>query len=362
MFKDCYRHRRVLITGHTGFKGSWLAFWLQSLGAEICGIALPAEGQPNHFSLLEMSFRSEICDIRNAAALQKLVSDFQPEVIFHLAAQSLVRRSYRDPVQTFETNVLGTANLLEACRQCESVRAIVVISSDKCYENREWVWGYRENDALGGYDPYSASKGCAELLVSSWRRSFFHPEEYGRKHQALLASARSGNVIGGGDWAEDRLVPDMMKAAAAGQTVDIRNPQAVRPWQHVLEPLSGYLLLGQLLLAEKPEFADAWNFGPTGQTPISVADTAKALAASWPEISFRMHPQPDAPHEAGLLRLDCSKANSRLHWHPVWTAAETFQRTAGWYRRFYREKQISTADDLATYCKEAAEQDSIWSK
>lgn len=362
MFNDCYRHRRVLITGQTGFKGSWLAFWLQNLGAEICGAALPAEEQPNHFSLLGMSFRSETCDIRNAAALQKLVSDFQPEVVFHLAAQSLVRRSYRNPLQTIETNVLGTANLLEACRQCESVRAMVVISSDKCYENREWVWGYRENEAMGGYDPYSASKGCTELLVSSWRRSFFHPGEYSRKHQILLASARSGNVIGGGDWAEDRLVPDLMKAAAAGQTVDIRNPQAVRPWQHVLEPLNGYLLLGQHLLAGKPEFAEAWNFGPSGQDSISVADATRALAAAWPEITFRMNPQADAPHEAGLLRLDCSKANSRLHWHPVWNAAETFQHTANWYRRFYRENQVCTADDLAAYCQRAAEQDLTWSK
>lgn len=362
MFTDCYRHRRVLITGQTGFKGSWLAFWLQSLGAEICGAALPAEEVPNHFSLLKMSFRSETCDIRNASALQKLVNDFQPEVIFHLAAQSLVRRSYRNPLGTIETNVLGTANLLEACRQCESVRAIVVISSDKCYENREWVWGYRENEAMGGYDPYSASKGCTELLVSSWRSSFFHPEDYGRKHQILLASARSGNVIGGGDWAEDRLVPDMMKAAAAKRTVDIRNPQAVRPWQHVLEPLSGYLLLGQLLLAGKPEFADAWNFGPSGQDSISVADTARTLAAVWPEISFRMHPNADAPHEACLLRLDCSKANSRMHWHPVWKAAETFQHTADWYRHFYQENQICTADDLAAYCQAAIEQDLIWSK
>lgn len=362
MFTECYHKRRVLITGHTGFKGSWLAFWLHSLGAEICGAALPAEERPNHFSLLKMNFRSEACDIRNADALQKLLRDFQPEVVFHLAAQALVRRSYRNPLETIETNVLGTANLLEACRHCEAVRAIVVISSDKCYENREWEWGYRENEAMGGYDPYSASKGCTELLVSSWRRSFFHPLEYGRTHQTLLASARSGNVIGGGDWAEDRLVPDLMKAAAAGQTVDLRNPQAVRPWQHVLEPLSGYLLLGQRLLAGDHKFAEAWNFGPAGQNSISVAETARALAVCWPDISFRMYPQTDTPHEAGLLHLDCSKAHSRMHWHPVWNATETFQHTADWYRRFYRENQIYTADDLATYCQAASIQDLIWSK
>ncbi len=362
MFSKCYRHRRVLVTGHTGFKGSWLAFWLQSIGAEVCGIALPAEEQPNHFSLLDMKFRSETCDIRNADALQKLVCDFQPEVVFHLAAQSLVRRSYRKPLETFETNVLGTANLLEACRQCEAVRSIVVISSDKCYENREWIWGYRENDAMGGYDPYSASKGCSELLVNSWRRSFFHPEEYGRKHQVLLASARCGNVIGGGDWAEDRLVPDLMKAAAARQTVGIRNPQAVRPWQHVLEPLSGYMQLGQLLHNGQREFAEAWNFGPSGQDSIRVDEMVRALAATWPEISFRILPQADAPHEAGLLRLDCSKANGRMQWHSTWSVKETIQRTANWYHQFYRKNELYSAIDLADYCRAAAEQDLIWNK
>jgi CDP-glucose 4,6-dehydratase len=362
MFNDCYRHRRVLVTGHTGFKGSWLSFWLQLLGAEICGIALPVQEQPNHHSLLNMSFRSEFCDIGNAEALQKLLNDFQPELIFHLAAQSLVRRSYRNPVETFATNVLGSAKLLEACRHCDSLRAVLVVSSDKCYENREWVWGYRENEAMGGYDPYSASKGCTELLVSSWRRSFFHPDEFGRRHQVLLASVRSGNVIGGGDWAEDRLIPDLMKAAAAKQSVELRNPQALRPWQHVLEPLSGYLLLGQHLLAGKMEFAEAWNFGPASQETLSVAEVAQGLSACWPDIAAITQPQMDALHEAELLRLDCSKANSQLKWHPVWNAKETIQRTADWYRRFYREKHLGTADDLAAYCHDAKKQDLIWSK
>lgn len=215
---------------------------------------------------------------------------------------------------------------------------------------------------MGGYDPYSASKGCTELLVNSWRRSFFHPDEYGRKHQVLLASARSGNVIGGGDWAEDRLVPDLMKAAAARQTVDIRNPLAVRPWQHVLEPISGYLLLGQLLLEGQREFADAWNFGPSGQDSICVAEMVRTLAACWPDISCLIHSQENAPHEASLLRLDCSKANSRMQWHPTWNVKETIQRTANWYRQFYRENEIYTVTDLAAYCRTAAEQDLIWSK
>jgi len=362
MFAGLYSGRRILLTGHTGFKGSWLSLWLQKLQASVLGLSLPPEEGASHFALLRLNLQSKYADISDFQGLRDIVCSFQPELIFHLAAQSLVRKSYHQALQTIRSNVLGTANLLEAARHCESLRGIVVVSSDKCYANQEKTEGYREEEPLGGYDPYSASKACAEILAGSWRDSFFNLADYGQKHRVLVASARSGNVIGGGDWAEDRIVPDLMRSAISKQALNLRCPRAVRPWQHVLEPLSGYLLLGQLLLAEKPEFADAWNFGPTGQTPISVADTAKALAASWPEISFRMHPQPDAPHEAGLLRLDCSKANSRLHWHPVWTAAETFQRTAGWYRRFYREKQISTADDLATYCKEAAEQDSIWSK
>ncbi|MFA6931876.1 MAG: CDP-glucose 4,6-dehydratase [Lentisphaeria bacterium] len=362
MFNEVYRGKRILITGHTGFKGSWLAFWLQKLGAELCGIALPPETNPNHFNLLKLDFRSEYADIREAAELRRIIHDFQPEIVFHLAAQALVLRSYQEPLETMKTNVLGTANVLEVCRTCASVRAIVVVSSDKCYENREWVWGYRENEAMGGYDPYSASKGCTELLVNCWRQSFFHPEEYGHKHQVLLASARSGNVIGGGDWAEDRLVPDLMKAAAAGTSVTIRRPQAVRPWQHVLEPLSGYLLLAQQLHEGRREFAEAWNFGPAETASCSVEETAQELAACWNDIAFKLEAQPNAPHEAGLLRLDCSKAHSRLQWHPVWNRAETFHCTAEWYRRFYRENQVSTEKDLATYCLTASKQGLIWSR
>ena len=362
MFKDTYRGRRVLVTGHTGFKGSWLVFWLRELGAEVCGVALPPEGTPNHWELLKTGIRSELCDIRDLARLERVFADFRPEIVFHLGAQPLVRRSYRDPVATFASNVMGTVNVLDAVRRCDSVRAVVAISSDKCYENREWTRGCREDDPMGGYDPYSASKGCAELAISSYRRSFFNPADYGVRHRVLVASGRAGNVLGGGDWAEDRLVPDIMRAAAKGEAAVIRNPDSTRQWQHVLEPLSGYLALGEKLLSGDVRFADGWNFGPADDAPVTVGEAAEALRREWPEIGLTMSPPVDAPHEARRLRLDCSKAARELAWRGVWTPEECFRRTARWYRDFYRDGRIDTAADYHDYLRAAKEKKLEWTE
>ena len=362
MFHDCYCGKKVLVTGHTGFKGSWLCAWLEMLGAEICGAALPMTTEFVHNDLLQMKFRSEMCDIRDVAAMERIFQEFQPEIVFHLAAQPLVRRSYLEPLETFESNVMGTANVLECCRRTPSVRAVVAISSDKCYENKERMQGYCETDPMGGYDPYSASKGCTELVIGSWRRSFFPNEHYGTKHHTLLASARAGNVIGGGDWAEDRLVPDLMRAAAQKKITEVRNPASVRPWQHVLEPLSGYLLLGEKLLQGKREIADGWNFGPAEDGAITVEESAAALAQEWDAVQYCCNPPADAPHEAGLLRLDCSKARRELQWYGVLTPAETFAMTAEWYRKFYTDGTICTREQIRRYGDLAAERNLEWTK
>ncbi len=362
MFHDIYRSRRVLITGHTGFKGSWLAYFLQQLGAEVCGVALPPPEGLNLFRLLKLDMRSEFLDIRDPEKLRKTVADFRPEAVFHLAAQALVRRSYREPAETFSSNVMGTVHLLEACRLTPGVKAVVVITSDKCYENREQVRGYAETDPMGGYDPYSASKGCAELAVAGYRRSFFNNADYGVKHHTLVASARAGNVIGGGDWAEDRLVPDLMQAASAGRTAVIRNPGATRPWQHVLEPLSGYLSLGEKLLKGETKFADGWNFGPDHEGMITVGETAAALAEAWDAVKFSVETPQNAPHEAHLLKLDCSKAHHELLWHGVWSPKEAFRRTAVWYRDFYTAGKLRTGDDLASYLADAETGGLEWTK
>ncbi len=362
MFNHIYRGKRVLLTGHTGFKGSWLAMWLQRLGAEVCGIGLLMPEQYSHWQLLQLKMRSEIADIKNLDRILQIFQDFQPDVVFHLAAQPLVRLSYKEPVETFHTNVIGSTNVLEACRKTPSVRAIVAISSDKCYENREWAWGYREDEPLGGYDPYSASKGCAELVISSYRRSFFNNIDYGKKHQTLLASGRAGNVIGGGDWAPDRLVPDIMKAAAANNEVEIHSPKATRPWQHVLEPLSGYLALGQRLLQEEIQFAESWNFGPSDDGIITVKNAATELAKHWDAIRIQLKQPTEILHEANLLRLDCSKARYELCWHGVWTSAETFKYTAQWYKNFYLEQKLNTMADLDAYITTAQEKELPWTQ
>lgn len=360
MFGDIYRNKKVLITGHTGFKGSWLVLWLTRLGAEITGYALSPPTQPSHFALLDLDVESIIGDIRDRDNLRQVFRKQQPEIVFHLAAQAIVRRSYDDPAATFSSNVMGTVNVLEAARECKAVRAIVNVTSDKCYDNREWVWGYRENDPLGGYDPYSASKGCAELVTNSWRDSFFNPADYGRTHETLLASARAGNVIGGGDWASDRLLPDIMRAVSNNSKVKIRNPEATRPWQHALEPLSGYLLLGRKLLEGRKEFAEAWNFGPSAAFHMTVGEIAEQVKRIWPKTDFEIGESTDQPHEAGKLHLDCSKARSLLKWSPAWDGKTALEKTVEWYRTFFESGAVNSMDDIHCYIDDARKQSYAW--
>lgn len=343
-----YEGKRVLLTGHTGFKGSWLALWLEHMGAEVCGYALTPD-ELSHFNLIKPTIKSVIADVRDRETLNKAFADFKPEIVFHLAAQPLVRYSYNNPVETYETNVIGTLNVFEACRRTDSVCAVINVTSDKCYENKEWVWGYRENDPMGGYDPYSSSKGCSELLTSSYRNSYFNTADYGTKHNVLLASCRAGNVIGGGDWCTDRLVPDIMRAVSKGEKVSIRNPHATRPWQHVLEPLSGYLLVGQKLLEGRKDCAEGWNFGPSDEGSLTVGEVVKLLKAYWDKIDYEITSNENQPHEAGLLKLDCSKAYTRLGWKSVWNAEKTFEKTAEWYKGYYESNTLATVKDLLEY-------------
>jgi CDP-glucose 4,6-dehydratase len=362
MFGSVYSGKRVLVTGHTGFKGSWLCLWLELLGAKVYGLALEPEASPSHYELLSMAINSHIADIGDYQQVRQTFQEIEPEIVFHLAAQPFVRRSYTKPIETLDTNIMGTANVLESCRQTDSVRAVVIITSDKCYENKEWVWGYRENDPMGGFDPYSASKGCAELVTASWRNSYFHPDQYGETHNTLVASARAGNVIGGGDWGCDRLIPDIVRAVAAGNPVKIRNPQATRPWQHVLEPLSGYLVLGQQLVSGRSECAQAFNFGPSHEGEICVGEVVRHFQKDWSALEYDFGADPDQPHEAGLLKLDCSKAAAMLKWHPVWSAEQTFRQTARWYRAFYELSEVRTKQDLAEYIQAASEQGACWTR
>ena len=328
-----WHRRRVLITGHTGFKGGWLSLWLSKLGAEICGIGLPPETDPCLFQLANVAagMRSEIADVCDLGRVKSILLEHQPEVVFHLAAQPLVRRSYEDPVRTYATNVLGTVNILEAVRGCSSVRAVVVVTTDKCYENREWIWPYRETDRLGGHDPYSNSKACAELVVASYRSSFFSAEHHAQ-HGVALASARAGNVIGGGDWAQDRLIPDIIRGFTRGEIVSIRNPRAVRPWQHVLEPLRGYLLLAEQLVGRGPLCAEAWNFGPEYNDARPVQWIMEHMVANWGEGARWEVDAATHPHEAQMLKLDWTKSAERLGWHPVLSLQRALQITTDWYR------------------------------
>lgn len=362
LYNGAYRDTKVLITGITGFKGSWMAFWLSQMGARVSGYSLAPPTEPNHFDLLDLDIPITTGDIRDAGSLEKALGEYRPEIVFHMAAQALVRRSYRDPVETFSTNVMGTLNVFEACRKTDSVRVIVNITSDKCYENREWVWGYREIDPMGGYDPYSASKGCSELLTGSYRNSFLNVADYGTKHSILLASCRAGNVIGGGDWAEDRLIPDIVKAAATDAEVYIRSPRAIRPWQHVLEPLSGYLLLGQRLLEGKVEFAGAWNFGPGDEGNVEVRSVVETARKSWERIRYRLNADDGGLHEAGLLKLDCSRARTLLGWEPVWDTETAVAKTVVWYRDYYENAESGTTADISEYCRKANHANMIWSK
>lgn len=328
MNPDFWRGKRVFVTGHTGFKGSWLCLWLQAMGAEVGGYALPPSTTPSLFEAARVASRmtSTFGDIRELEAVHRSMAAFQPEVVLHLAAQALVRPSYADPVGTYATNVMGTVHVLEAARRVEGVRCIVNVTTDKCYENREWVWGYREDEPMGGHDPYSSSKGCSELVTSAYRRSFFAGSG------AALASARAGNVIGGGDWATDRLVPDILAAFEAGQPVLIRNPHSTRPWQHVLEPLGGYLALAEHLWAHGQGFAEAFNFGPNEADARPVQWIVERMAAAWGEGALWRHDTAEHPHEAHYLKLDISKARHRLGWQPRWSLETALGQIVGWHR------------------------------
>jgi CDP-glucose 4,6-dehydratase len=320
--------RRVLVTGHTGFKGSWLSLWLQAMGAEVTGLALPPPGETAMFDVAQvgLGMASHMVDVRNADAVQRAVRLAAPEVILHLAAQSLVRPSYADPVATYATNVMGTVHLLQAARSLADLKAVVVVTSDKCYDNREWLWGYRENEALGGHDPYSSSKACAELVTAAFRDSYFAAGS-----SVAIASARAGNVVGGGDWAVDRLIPDCVRAIEAGLPIRIRSPHAVRPWQHVLEPLAGYLMLAERLCADGANFAEAWNFGPADEDTRPVQWVVEEVVRGWGAGVRWEIDGGDKPHEAGLLRLDSSKARSRLGWRPLWPLALGLQKIGAWH-------------------------------
>lgn len=349
LFNSIYNNKNILVTGHTGFKGSWLSLWLQNLGANVIGYSKDVPTTPSHFKLLDLSINSIIGNVKDLEILNRTFAKHKPELVFHLAAQPLVRLSYKEPIETLETNIIGTANVFEACKNTDSVKAIVNITSDKCYENKEWVWGYRENDPMGGNDPYSVSKGCSELITSAYRSSFFNVDDFKKSHNILLASCRAGNVIGGGDWANDRLIPDIIKATVKGKKVKIRSPNSTRPWQHVLDPLYGYLLLGQKLLEEKKEFADAWNFGPIEKEDITVKQVAEYCKQYWGKIDFELFNFDIKLHEANLLKLDCSKAYSKLNWKPVWNIETTFKKTIEWYKKYYIQKKVLSLKQLIEY-------------
>lgn len=350
-FLSAFAGSRVMVTGHTGFKGSWLAFLLKEVGAEVLGYALPPEQSGSHFAelRLEQSLHHVEGDVRDGGKLAATMREFQPEFVFHLAAQALVRRSYAEPQATFDTNVMGSVNLLEAVRQCDSVRSLVYITSDKCYENMEWVWGYRENDRLGGHDPYSASKAAAEIVFSAYARSFFSFRE-----SLGVATTRAGNVIGGGDWAADRIVPDCIRAISSNQPIRLRNPSATRPWQHVLEPLSGYLLLAARLRESPEKYAGAWNFGPPSSDVRTVLDVADHLVAHFGRGSVVVEPDATRQHEAQLLQLNCDKANQQLGWRPRWNVEQTLAATADWYKAVLagREAGAVTRQQLHEYFPE----------
>ena len=350
LFDGFYKDKRVLITGHTGFKGSWLAIWLHELGAEIVGVGLDPFSHKDNYVLSDITgkIKADIrADIRAGNKMKDIFAEYKPEIVFHLAAQPLVRLSYEKPVETYETNVIGTLNILEAIRATDSVKVGVMITTDKCYDNKEQLQGYKEDDPFGGYDPYSSSKGACEIAIQSWRRSFFNPEEFD-KHGKSVASVRAGNLIGGGDWNKDRIIPDCIRALEADQPIEIRSPQSVRPWEHVLEPLSGYLLLAKKMWEHPTEYCEGWNFGPENDSVSTVLEVASELIRQYGKGSLKECSNPDAPHEAKLLMLDITKAKTRLHWNPRLNMQQCISLVADWYKRY-------TTEDVYKLCVEEIE-------
>jgi len=350
-----YKDKSILITGHTGFKGSWLSLWLQQMGAKVIGFALPPSTSPSLFELahVEKGMISITGDVRDLSAFKKVVQEYQPEIIIHMAAQALVLSSYDDPVETYSTNVLGVVNLFEAVRSVNSVRAVINVTTDKCYENKEWVWPYRETDPMGGFDPYSSSKGCAELVTAAYRSSFFNPLKFD-EHKVAVASARAGNVIGGGDWAKNRLIPDIFRNISEGNTVIIRNPTAIRPWQHVLEPLSGYLLLAEKLFTNGTKYAEAWNFGPRYEDVKNVQWIFDSIKRKWDKkIKWEIEKSDAAKHEAHYLKLDISKAISLLNWEPQLSMDKTIDKIVSWYTAYMSGENMRdiTLEQIKNYEK-----------
>ena len=359
LFDSIYKGKKVLITGNTGFKGSWLTYWLVKMGANVKGISLKEKTTPNHFSLLNLDIETDFMDINNFNELEKSINNFKPEIIFHLAAQPLVRKSYFNPLETLNTNIIGTANIFEISKKLKSLRAIVNVTTDKCYLNKEINTGYIETDALGGYDPYSASKACSEIITSSYRNSFFNQKDYNKSHSVLIASARAGNVIGGGDWSEDRLIPDLIKASSNNKKTIIRSPKSIRPWQHVLEPLTGYLLIGNKLLLKDKIFADSWNLGPSKNEFNSVAEVVNIAKKHWGKINFEFQENKDL-HEAKLLKLNSNKAYNLLNWKSIWKLEEAVEKTVLWCKEFEEKNIISTEIQLEEYIHVAKKEKLTW--
>ena len=340
IFDNFYCGKRVLVTGHTGFKGSWLSIWLHELGAEVVGVSQDPFTNRDNYVLsgighkMMADLRSDICD---GQKIKEIFQKYQPEIVFHLAAQPLVRYSYEQPVETYEANVMGTIHVMEAIRATSSVKVGVMITTDKCYDNKEQMRGYKEDDPFGGYDPYSSSKGACEIAIQSWRRSFFNPEDYGKKHHVSLASVRAGNVIGGGDWALDRIIPDCIKALEQDKVIDIRSPKAIRPWEHVLEPLSGYMLLAKKQWEHPTEFCEGWNFGPESESVSTVWEVATELIKNYGKGKLKDSSDPNAVHEAKLLMLDITKAKTKLGWKPRMNMQQCMDLVADWYKRYQKE-------------------------
>lgn len=348
IYNNFYRGKKVLVTGHTGFKGSWLSIWLHELGAEVVGVSLDPYSERDNYVLSSIGtkIKADIrADIRDGKRLKDIFAEYQPEIVFHLAAQPLVRLSYDIPVETYETNVMGTINVLEAIRSVQSVRVGVMITTDKCYDNCEQEKGYVETDPFGGYDPYSSSKGACEIVIQSWRRSYFNPSDYGRKHKVSISSVRAGNVIGGGDWSLDRIIPDCIRALELGQPINIRSPKAVRPWEHVLEPLSGYMMLAQKMWESPTEYCEGWNFGPESDSVSTVWEVATALVESYGSGELKDVSDPEAVHEATLLMLNIEKVKSRLGWTPRLNICQCMELVADWYKRY-------KSDDVYELCIE----------
>lgn len=348
IFDGFYKNKRVLVTGHTGFKGSWLSIWLHELGAEVIGVGLAPYSEKDNFVLsgIGSKIKADIrSDIRDGQSMKEIFADYQPEIVFHLAAQPLVRLSYEIPVETYDTNVMGTINIMEAIRAIDSVKVGVMITTDKCYDNCEQEKGYVETDPFGGYDPYSSSKGACEIAIQSWRRSFFNPADYGKKHSVSLASVRAGNVIGGGDWAKDRIIPDCIRALETTKVIDIRSPKAVRPWEHVLEPLSGYMLLAQKMWYSPTEYCEGWNFGPDADSVLTVWDVATSIIDNFGFGELRDVSGSNALHEANLLMLNINKAKTRLGWKPRLNARQCAKLTSDWYKRYKTENVYALCVD-----------------